>query len=64
MKHKDHSVTPDKDERSRPDGGPKDAQWRDQDLAERNDQQKQEGKLRDAGQIDKGPSACNPTGRR
>ena len=57
------TATPSK-EKSRADGTPGTDAAREQDLKEQRDQQKQEEKLRQSDQIDKGPSACNPDGRR
>ncbi len=54
---------PQKDD-ARADGMPKTDAAREQDLHEQTDQKKQEDKLRQSNQIDKGPSACNPEGRR
>ncbi|GEM_PF-3203563 len=48
----------------KPDAGPERGNWRDQELTDNDDQHRQEDKLRGAGHVDKGPSACNPKGRR
>ncbi len=44
----------------RPDAGPDKGNWRDQELTDNDDQHKQEDKLREAGQVDKGPSVIPP----
>lgn len=43
---------------------PHSASEREQERKARQDQHQQEQKLREADQVDKGPSACSPTGRR
>ncbi len=53
-----------KEEKTRTDGTPGTDAAREQDMKEQTDQNKQEEKLRQSNQIDKGPSACNPGGRR
>ncbi|PZU26897.1 MAG: hypothetical protein DI584_10635 [Stenotrophomonas sp.] len=53
-----------KEEETRADGTPDTDAAREQDMKEQTDQNKQEEKLRQSNQIDKGPSACNPSGRR
>jgi|GEM_PF-1476793 len=47
-----------------PEKRPSAKEGRDQGLIDSADQKSQENKLRQAKQIDKGPSACNPEGRR
>ncbi len=53
-----------KEEKTRADGTPGTDAARDQDMKEQADQNKQEEKLRQSNEIDKGPSACNSGGRR
>lgn len=53
-----------KEEKTRADGTPGTAAAREQDMKEQTEQKKQEQKLRQSDHIDKGPSACNPSGRR
>lgn len=51
-------------EKARADSVPGTDTAREQELKQQEDQKKQEQKLRQSEQIDKGPSACNPQGRR
>lgn len=53
-----------KKQNTRADGTPGTDAAREQDMKEQADQNKQEEKLRQSKQIDKGPSACNAEGRR
>jgi len=56
--------TPSTEEKTRADATPASGAAREQDMKEQGDQKKQEEKLRQSNQIDNGPSACNPEGRR